>query len=144
MRSCLALLACILLALCQPAAAQTGLEDLAGAVDIPPEDWREMAAGRTVTYRIGGIFWAMERYDREGNGVTLQFENGECTEGVWEYAEPLYCFHWTDRGTSCFRHARIGERIVVIETLDGAETGAVQDVSDISQIPLVCGRALVS
>lgn len=144
MRNCLPALACALLAVCQPLAAQTVPEDLSAAVDIPPEDWRAMAAGRTITYRIDGAFWAMERYASEGNGVTLQFQNGECTQGTWEYAEPLYCFHWDDLGTSCFRHTQIGERIVVIETSDGTETGSVQDVSDISQIPLVCDRARVS
>lgn len=144
MRNLLMIAACALLALCQPAAAQAVPDNLGEAVDIPPEDWRAMAAGQTITYRIGGAFWAMERYADQGNGVTLQFQDGECAEGVWEYVAPLYCFHWVELGTSCFRHARIDDRIIVIETQDGAETGSVQDVSDISQIPLVCGRALVS
>ena len=119
-------------------------EQLSRAVDIPPEDWRALAAGRTLTYRIDGAFWAMERYDTEGNAVMLQFLDGECLQGVWEYTAPHYCFHWEERGTACFRHARLDDRIVVIETQDGIETGAVQEVSDISQIPLACGPAQVS
>ena len=74
-----------------------------------------MATGRTLTYRINGEFWALEHYYPGTNRVTLQLYDGTCMEGTWDYAAPLYCFHWDGQGTSCFRHARLGAEILVIE-----------------------------
>lgn len=124
--------------------AQATPEALSEAADIPVEEWSAMAAGRTLTYRIGGELWAMERYAPAGNGVTLQFYDGTCLEGTWDYAAPLYCFHWDGDGTACFRHARLGEEILIIETLDGADTGSVQTMTGVSDTPLACGPAVTS
>ena len=117
---------------------------LPGLADIPVEEWRQMSEGRTLTYTIGGEFWALERYAPGSDRVTLQFHDGSCLEGRWEYVAPLYCFHWEGEGTSCFRHARLGQDILVLETRDGVETGALQTMSAVSDAPLSCGPAAIS
>jgi hypothetical protein len=114
------------------------------ARDIPLNEWKAMAMGHTLTYRIGSEFWAMERYYPDTNRVTLQFADGSCLEGTWDFAAPLYCFHWEGEGTSCFRHARLGEDILIIETQDGVETGALQTMTEVSDTPLACGPAVTS
>ncbi len=115
-----------------------------GLADIPVAEWRAMAEGRTLTYTIGGEFWALEHYTPGTDRVTLQFYDGTCLEGRWEFVAPLYCFHWEGEGTSCFRHARLGDEILVLETRDGAETGALQTMSGVSDAPLACGPAAIS
>ena len=146
MRRSSALLApLVALALALPAAAgQSVAERIAEAVDIPVEEWAALAAGRTMTYRIDGDFWAMERYEPGSNRVTLQFNDGSCLIGTWDYTEPLYCFHWEGEGTSCFRHARSDGEILIIETRDGIETGAVQVMTGVSDTPLACGPMVTS
>jgi len=44
--------------------------------DIPVEEWREMALGKTLTYMIGPEFFALERYAPTGNRVDLQLNTG--------------------------------------------------------------------
>ncbi len=144
MRPFLAALALGWVAAAVPALPQSAPAVPEGAANIPVEDWREMAAGRTLTYRVGDELWALERYAPSGNGVTLQFYDGTCLKGTWDYAAPLYCFHWEGEGTSCFRHARVGREIVIIETLDGADTGSVQKMTGVSDVPLACGPAVTS
>lgn len=114
------------------------LSDLA---DIPVAEWKDIAFGRTLTYTIAGKFWALERYDQGGSRVTLQFYDGTCLSGYWNYIEPLYCFHWNGEGTSCFRHARLSGEILILETRDGVETGALQVMSAVSDAPLACSQA---
>jgi hypothetical protein len=144
-RSSALLAALVALALTLPAAAgQSVAERIAEAVDIPVEEWAALAAGRTLTYRIDGDFWAMERYEPGSNRVTLQFNDGSCLIGTWDYTEPLYCFHWEGEGTSCFRHARSDGEILIIETRDGIETGALQVMTGVSDIPLACGPMVTS
>lgn len=125
-------------------AGQSVAEKIAAAVDIPLEEWAALASGRTLTYRIDGQFWALERYEPGTNRVILQFADGECLFGTWDYAEPLYCFHWEGEGTSCFRHARAGDEILVIETFAGQETGAIQTMTEVSDTPLACGPMVTS
>jgi hypothetical protein len=125
-------------------AAQAVSQTVEEAVDIPLEEWVAMAMGRTLTYRIGGELWAMERYVPGTNEVMLQFRDGTCLTGTWEYSAPHYCFHWDGEGTSCFRHARAGEEILILETVGGIDTGAVQTMTDVSDTPLTCGPAVVS
>ena len=84
------------------------------------EEWTAMAMGRTLTYRINGEFWALEHYYPGTDRVTLQLYDGTCMEGRWDYAAPLYCFYWEGQDKSCFRHARLGAEIIVIENQDGA------------------------
>ncbi len=117
---------------------------LPGLADIPVAEWRAMAEGRTLTYTIGGEFWALERYTPGTDRVTLQFYDGACLEGRWEFVAPLYCFHWEGEGTSCFRHARLGDDILVLETRGGVETGAVQTMSAVTDAPLACGPEAIS
>lgn len=112
--------------------------------DIPAAEWRAMAEGRSLTYTIGGEFWAMEHYTPGTDRVTLQFYDGTCLEGRWEYVEPLYCFYWEGEEPSCFRHARLGAEILVLETRDGVETGALQTMSGVSDAPLACGADAIS
>jgi hypothetical protein len=119
-------------------------ERIARAENIPVEEWKAMAMGRTLTYRINGELWAFEHYHPGTNRVTLQLYDGSCLQGTWEYAEPLYCFNWEGQGTSCFRHARVDGGIVIVETQDGQDTPLTQDMSGVSDLPLTCGPAVTS
>jgi hypothetical protein len=112
--------------------------------DIPVEEWRAMAMGRTLTYRIDGAIWALEYYYPGTNRVTLQSTGGECMQGTWEYVAPLYCFNWDIEGTSCFRHLRLGNEIVIVVMQDGIETGSLQTMTGASDVPLYCGPAVTS
>jgi hypothetical protein len=112
--------------------------------DIPVEEWRAMTSGRTVTYRIDGELWALERYFPGTNRVQLQLYDGSCLDGTWDHQAPHYCFHWSDQGTSCFRHTRVGEAIVVIQTEDGVDTALTQQVTAVTDTPLACGPAVTS
>lgn len=114
------------------------------AADIPVEEWTAMAMGRTLIYRIDGAFWAMEHYYPGTNRVTLQLYDGTCLEGTWDYTAPIYCFHWDEQGTACFRHARRGEDVLIIETQDGQDTPALQMMTAVTDAPLSCGQAVTS
>jgi hypothetical protein len=142
MRPNAAVLAVLLLAL--PGASQSPSERNAAAANIPVEEWTAMATGRTLTYRINGEFWALEHYYPGTNRVTLQLYDGRCMQGTWDYAEPLYCFHWEGQGTSCFRHARLDSEIVIIESQDGADTPMTQSMTAVTDVPLSCGPAVTS
>lgn len=137
-------LVAVLAAAAPVAAGQTVAEKIARAVDIPPEEWRAMAMGRTLTYRIDGEFWAMEHYTPGTDRVTLQFHDGTCIKGTWDYQAPHYCFHWEGQGTSCFRHARLDDEILVIETLSGQDTGAIQTMTAVTDTPVACGPMVTS
>jgi hypothetical protein len=126
------------------AASQPPPETVARATNIPVEEWIAMASGRTLTYRINGEFWALEHYYPGTNRVTLQLYDGTCMQGTWDYSDPLYCFHWQGQGTSCFRHARIGDEILIIETQDGADTPMTQSMTAVTDVPLSCGPAVTS
>lgn len=132
------------IAVAPPASAQSGAPPSGEAVDIPVEEWTAMARGRTLTYRIGDELWAMERYAPDSDRVRLQFRDGSCLEGTWDYEAPLYCFHWRDQGTSCFRHMRRGDEILVIEAPGGEENGQIQFMTEVSDLPLACGPAVTS
>ena len=138
-----ALIAALVAALPAPA-AEPQTRTYPEATDIPVEEWVAMAMGRTLTYRIDGVFWAMERYHPGTNRVTLQLYDGTCLHGTWNYTAPIYCFHWEEEGTACFRHARRGEEVLIIETQDGVDTSAVQTMTAVSDVPLACGPAVVS
>lgn len=138
------LLAVLAIAAALPAAAQSLAEKVAAATDIPFAEWRDLALGRTLTYRIGGELWALERYEPASNRVALQFGDGRCITGTWSYSAPLYCFAWIEEGTACFRHVRYQDEILIIGTLDGQETGAVQSMTQVSDTPLACGPAPTS
>ena len=77
-----------LLLLLLPGASQPPAERIARATNIPVEEWTAMAAGRTLTYRINGDFWALEHYYTGTNHVTLQLYDGSCMEGTWDYLRP--------------------------------------------------------
>jgi hypothetical protein len=136
-----ALLAVLLLL---PAASQTPAERIARAVDIPVEEWTAMAAGRTLTYRIDGDLWALEHYTPGTNRVQIELYDGTCMTGTWDYSAPHYCFHWDGQGTSCFRHARLGDEVLVIEASDGQDTPMTQSMTGVSDTPLSCGPAGIS
>ncbi|QHQ34991.1 hypothetical protein [Algicella marina] len=115
-----------------------------GLVDIPPEEWFDMVRGRTVVYRIGLSVWAFETYPNTGNYVTIRLADGECMEGRWEHINDTFCFAWENREYSCFRHARNGDKILIIPTVDGEPSGTVQTVSAITDAPVPCGPELTS
>jgi hypothetical protein len=128
-----------------PAASQTSPETgLDRGADIPVEEWRAMAMGRTLTYRINGDLWALEHYFAGGNHVALQLYDGTCMTGTWDYVAPHYCFHWDGQGTSCFRHTRLGDEVFVIETLDGQDSAMSQEMTGVSDAPVTCGPAVTS
>ena len=141
-RSTAALLAAAVTIL--PAASQSPAEKIAEAENIPVEEWKAMAMGRTLTYRIDGEFWALEHYYPGTNRVTLQLYDGTCMEGTWDYNAPEYCFHWDLEGTACFRHARLDDEILIIETQDGADTLMLQSMTAVTDVPLACGPAVTS
>ena len=76
--------------------------------------------------------------------MQLQLHDGTCMDGTWEYTAPHYCFHWQGQGTSCFRHTRVGEAIVIIEAQDGADTVMTQDMTAVTDLPLSCGPPATS
>ena len=127
-----------------PAASQTPAERLARAVDIPVEEWRSMAEGRTLTYRINGDLWALEHYTAGTDRVEIELYDGTCMSGTWDYAAPHYCFHWDGQGTSCFRHARLGDEILVIEASGLEEMPMTQTMTAVTDTPLSCGPAGIS
>lgn len=137
----LTLPALIAIAALLPAASQTPLDR---AENIPVEEWRAMASGRTLTYRINGEFWALEHYFPGTNRVQLQLYDGTCMDGTWDYSEPVYCFHWDGQGTSCFRHARLGTEILIIESREGSDTPMTQQMTGVTDAPLTCGPAFTS
>lgn len=137
----LTLPALIAIAALLPAASQAPLDR---AENIPVEEWRAMASGRTLTYRINGEFWALEHYFPGTNRVQLQLYDGTCMDGTWDYSEPVYCFHWDGQGTSCFRHARLGTEILIIESREGSDTPMTQQMTGVTDAPLTCGPAFTS
>lgn len=124
-----------------PAASQAP----AGAQgDIPVEEWTAMAAGRTLTYRIDGELWAFEHYTPGTNRVQIELFDGTCMSGTWDYTAPHYCFHWDGQGTSCFRHTRRGDEILVIVATDGQDSVMTQAMTGVSDAPLACGSPGIS
>ena len=103
-----------------------------------------MASGRTLTYRINGEFWALEHYIPGTDRVQLQLYDGSCMDGTWDYAAPLYCFHWDGQGTSCFRHARLGDEVLIIELQGGVDTPITQSMTAVTDTPLACGPPATS
>jgi hypothetical protein len=139
----------LLLATClaagAPCLAQPADAPLPGAADIPVEEWSAMAMGRTLVYRIDGALWAFEHYYPGTNRVTLQLYDGSCMEGTWDYSAPLYCFHWEAEGTACFRHARRADEILILEAPSDSEgIPPMQQMTDVTDIPLTCGEPITS
>ena len=111
---------------------------LSGLIEEP--EWREIAAGRTVTYTVDGEFFALERYPESGNAVSIQMWDGQCRTGHWSYvATGEYCFFWESLEPVCFIHRRNGAQIEILRVIDGALTGDVQILSAVSDAPLSCG-----
>lgn len=125
-------------------AAQDVPRRVSEAENIPVEEWSEMAMGRTLIYRIDGALWALERYHPGGNRVTLQYHDGSCQEGTWDYSAPHYCFYWEGDAPVCFRHARSRGEILIIETRNGADTNMLQQMTAVTDLPLACGPDLTS
>jgi hypothetical protein len=128
-----------------PASAGSPIEKVPDGKDIPVEQWIAMAAGRTLTYRTtDGELFALEQYHPGGNRVSLQFRDGTCFRGTWDYARPRYCYHWEGEGTVCFRHVRSGSSALVIQqTDDGSDSGFLQLMTEVSDAPLACGPPLI-
>jgi hypothetical protein len=103
-----------------------------------------MAGGRTLTYRIDGALWALEHYTPGTNRVQIELYDGTCMSGTWDYVAPLYCFHWDGQGTSCFRHARLGDEILIIEASGADGPPATQAMTAVSDAPLACGSPGIS
>ncbi len=113
--------------------------------DIDPSEWRRMVQGRTVIYQIGSETWAYETYAAPGSDlVAILLADGTCMDGTWYHRNLEFCYAWSRGETSCFRHVRVGDEILVIPMVDGAPSGSVQTVSGISDKPIVCGPALSS
>ncbi len=112
--------------------------------DIGQAEWSDLTSGRTLSYSIDGEIWAREYYDPNSDRVVLKLNDGTCMNGRWEFSEPLFCFHWDESGTACFRHVRFGDEILVLETDNGVENGAVQVVEGISNLAPDCSGDLTS
>lgn len=107
---------------------------------IPPEDWRAMTTGKTLHYYKDGELFGREYYRNEKDEVVFRFPNGLCAEGVWTYDSDEYCFAYEGQ-TSCFRHVKRGDDIVVIS----GENGEEQVVHKIAERePLSCAAAIDS
>ncbi|MEO0913622.1 MAG: hypothetical protein AAFY59_11640 [Pseudomonadota bacterium] len=115
-----------------------------GLVDIGKDEWFAMVSGRTVVYKIGPEYWAYETYSKKSNYVIIQLANGECMEGTWEHVNNTFCFAWDNGEYSCFRHARDGDEILIIPTVDGQPSGTIQTVSEITSDAVPCGPELTS
>lgn len=129
---------CFGLALGLPVAGNAGGE----RADIPLEEWRNLALGRTLVYMIGPDFFAFERYAKTGNRVELQLSNGECLSGTWSHAGTAYCFDWGDAEPACFRHVREGEDIIIIQLENGEDTELTQQMTGFTDAPLTCGMQM--
>jgi hypothetical protein len=116
------------------------------AGDIPPEEWTDFAAGKTLTYTLGGQVWAHEQYHPDPNSrlVWIELVDGTCMAGTWDYVDGLYCFYWADEIPACFRHARNGGRIEVIPMENGIQAGDTQVMSEVTERPLACSFGLSS
>ncbi len=131
----------LFLALLAPiaASAQESPIQATAAIDIPVSEWVNMAQGRTLTYEINGVFFALEHYYPHSNRVTLQASDGRCLQGTWDYRPPHYCFYWENEAPACFRHTRQGSEILIIETENGADTPMTQEMTHVSDTPVTCG-----
>jgi hypothetical protein len=134
-----ALFCLVFTCLAGPAVAQDEAPlPIQGATDIPPEEWTDMAMGRTLVYRIEGKLWAYEHYYPKTNHVTLQLYDGSCMQGTWDYTAPFYCFYWDIEGTACFRHARKQDEILIIEAIPGDSPPLVQKMTAVTDMSLSC------
>jgi len=133
------------LAAALPVLAGLPIEQVPEGHDIPLERWVEMADGRTLTYHtMDGAFFAREYYHPGSNRVTLQFADGTCSRGTWDYSAPRYCYYWEREGTVCFRHMRYGDAALIIQlTEDGSDTPLLQLMSGVSDTVLSCGPPLI-
>lgn len=120
--------------------AQPPSDLIAGMTDIPVEEWRAMAMGKTLVYQVGPDLFALERYPLAGNRVELQLNTGECYSGVWDHQGHTYCFYWDADRPACFRHMRRDEEIVIVELDDGAPTDRTQTMTQITDASLACGQ----
>lgn len=115
--------------------------------DIPLEEWRDRALGRTVYYSIGGAPFGREYYAPDGRGVVFQHVDGTCLEGEWTYRAEIaaYCYLWPT-SVSCFRHVeRDGETLILPVETDGSRSAEpAQSVDRIAPVPLSCGPAVTS
>ncbi len=117
-----------------------GGSDIQGPGEIiAPDEWRALAAGRTLTYTVNGEFFALEQYSMTGDRVAIQIADGTCMSGRWVFQNDAYCFFWASRDPVCFRHERLGGEILVKQVIDGALIGSVQTMSQVSDAPLQCG-----
>lgn len=141
---CRALIVALAL-LAPPATAGSPIEAVPEGADIPPEQWQALASGRTLTYRMpDGSLFAREYYHPGGNQVTLQFADGTCMDGVWDYTAPRYCFYWEHADFVCFRHLRRGRVVLVVQqTAEGADTNLIQWMTEVSDAAPACGPPLV-
>lgn len=110
--------------------------------DMTLQEWQDLALGKTLTYQVAGEFYALERYARTGRQVELQFANGACLAGTWTHSGNLFCFDYGHDRPHCFRHVKAGDEILILNVQDGAETGDIQIMSDVTDAPLSCGLNL--
>ncbi len=110
------------------------------ATDISPEVWQQMTAGRTVTYLRNGTLFGTEHYHPNSNRAAFRHADGTCLDGTWAFTQGLFCFYWEDLLPACFHHRQDGRGIIVIAAeADGDfNFGNVQDVSEITDVPIVC------
>jgi len=110
------------------------------ATDISPEVWQQMTAGRTVTYMRNGTLFGTEHYHPNSNRAAFRHADGTCLDGTWAFTQGLFCFYWEDLLPACFHHRQDGRGIIVIAADETGDFnfGNVQDVSEITDTPIVC------
>ena len=126
-------------------ACALALAAAAGAQETPQfteAEWRELVRGKTLIYREDGVFEGLERYAPAGNRVEWQYPNGDCTIGTWEVVEEMFCFNWERLDVQCYRHLRVGERVIVVGTELSPSPGEVTEVTEIKELPISCGMPM--
>lgn len=131
-----------LLAILLSATSVSASDELFPDADISEADWRNLALGKTLTYRIGDTFFALERYAISGNRVEIQLSSGECLSGTWSHSGNAYCYSWESSPPVCFRHLNVNDEIIVVQVENGQPTDNIQTMTNISEAPLSCGQNL--
>lgn len=110
------------------------------ATDISPEIWRQMTAGRTVTYNLNGRLFGTEHYHPNSNRAAFQHADGTCLDGTWAFVDGIFCFYWEGHLPACFHHKQDTQGIIVIaaDADGGFNFTNVQAVTEISDTPIVC------
>ncbi|QUJ77163.1 hypothetical protein KDD17_03820 [Sulfitobacter albidus] len=116
---------------------------LAAQEQISPDDFLDLAVGRTLTFRgvISGEVVGIEQFLRRDLSVWAG-QDGRCTYGRIEVRGPFLCFIYEDypNPDNCWTtYSDDGALLVVSQT-----SFQTQRISDVSEKPVLCEGAPVS